>query len=244
MITRRLALFRIAASSAVAATAAAPVIMTAVQAKANEAPELLRLGKQIRKLDEICQRRKEAKALARAAYEVAAPELPPELLVTNYSRDLAENERETDCEGNPVYPSGHAPQRRYHPSYYLQAALEDWDGMDNDELEDTEREHRDYLLGLLPIAERYEQGCQQAFTLSHFRKASGAHFHATEALERLCQRMAKIPALTAEGITIKAEAYDAWIRSGSERAQQIAALTLGPGLAADICRVLSGSDEA
>ncbi|MET4443823.1 hypothetical protein ABIB75_002093 [Bradyrhizobium sp. GM2.2] len=244
MITRRLALFKIAASSAVAATAAAPVVMTVVQAKTTEAPELVRLGRKIKKLDAICQRRKEAKIAARAAYEAAAPVLPNDLLVTAYSRDLAESERETDCDGDNVYPIGHAPQRRYHPSYYLRDALDDWAGIDDEELAETEREARDYMSRLLPIAEAYERSCDYALAISGFRKASGSHFHATEALERLCQRMAKIPALTTEGITIKAEAYDAWIRSGSERAQQIAALTLGPGLAADICRVLSGSDEA
>ncbi|MET4512567.1 hypothetical protein [Bradyrhizobium sp. I1.7.5] len=244
MITRRLALFRIAASSAVAATAAAPVVMTVVQAKTTEAPELVRLGRKIKKLDAICQHRKEAKALALAAYETAAPVLPNDLLVTAYSRDLAESERETDCDGANVYPIGHAPQRRYHPSYYLRDALDDWAGMDENDLDEAEREARDYLSRLLPIAEAYERSCKDALAISGIRKASGSHFKATEALGRLCQRLAEIPALTTEGITIKAEAYDAWKRSGCERAEQFGALVMGPGLAADICRVLSGSDEA
>lgn len=245
MITRRLALFRIAATSAVAATAAAPIVLTAVQPVSSEAPELVRLGAKIRKLDAVCQHRKKAKAIARTSYEAAAPALPEALIVTRYSKGLADSERETDCEGNNVWPSDpQLPPRRYHPSYYVQSALGKWDGLDDKDLDYNECEARGYLLRLMPIAENYEQQCKEALAQSGFRIASGSHFRATDVLERLCQRIAEIPALSTEGITIKAEDYDAWMRSGSERAEQFGAVIFGPGLAADICRVLSEKDEA
>jgi hypothetical protein len=77
MITRRLALFRIASASAVAATAAT----AAIQPKNAEDPALLYLGRKVAKLDAICQHRKMVKGSARAAYEKVAPALPVPLIV-------------------------------------------------------------------------------------------------------------------------------------------------------------------
>ncbi|MET4364293.1 hypothetical protein ABIB06_004892 [Bradyrhizobium sp. LB8.2] len=246
MITRRLALFRIAKASTVAAAVAAPPVIAVLQPKVAEDPALVRLGQKVMRLDTVCQHRKRAKEAARKAYDATAPELPAALLVTSYSEDFVQWERETDPDGEPVYPEGHFPQRRYHTSSYLAQELRSWvdvEGLDDEE-RGMELEIFEYLQDRLPIADRYERGIESALERSDYRKASGAHFLACHALEKLVGRIAKLSALTPEGITIKAQAYDAWIRSGDERARQFASISLGPGIAGDICRVLSEKDEA
>jgi hypothetical protein len=243
MITRRLALFRIASASAVAAV---PVAIMAIQPKTAEDPALVRLGQKASRLDAICQRRKAAKAAARSIYENAVPSLPDELIVTRYSEGLADSERETNCDNEDVWPDDLAPRppKRYHTAYHLRRALEDWSDLEPDELDDDEREAVDYLQLRLSIAERYETGIEEALAQSGYHTSSGAHYLACYALERIVTRLAKIPAMTPDGITIKAQAYDAWVRSGHDRAKQFAAIIIGPGLAADVCRVLSEGGEA
>lgn len=244
MITRRLAIFRIAASSAVAATAAAPAVLAAVQSKAED-PALIRLNHKIARLDEICQHRKAAKATARAAYDVLRPELPQELLATRYSRDLAHSEQETDRDGKIVWPADpNKPPRSYHTATQLRNELEEWEGLDEDGLDDEERMARAYLAQRLPVAEQYEAALDAADEQSGYATAAGAHHLACYAMEKLARRIAATPAITPEGITIKAQAYDAWMRSGDERAQEFAAKIMGPGIIGDICRVLSEGGEA
>jgi hypothetical protein len=245
MLTRRLALFRIASASAVAATAAAPVAIAAIQPSVAEDPVLLYLGRKVAKLDAICQHRKNAKAAARTAYETVALALPDELIVTRYSKGLGDSEYETDCEGEDVWPSDpHKGPRRYHSSDNIRRGLEEWADLDEDDLVEDERAARDYLQHRLPIAEQYEAGLESAAEQSDYPKASGDHYLACYALEKIVGRIAKLSSRTPEGITIKAQAYEAWLRSGHDRGQQFAAVIIGPGLAADVCRVLSEGGEA
>ncbi|OSI68891.1 hypothetical protein [Bradyrhizobium canariense] len=243
MITRRLAIFRIAASSAVAA--AAPAVLAAGKPKAAEHPTLIRLGRRMENLDKICQHRKAAKATARAAYDRLRPDLPEALLVTPYSRNLADSEQETDLHGKLVWPSDpDRGPRSHHTANYLRLALDEWAELEEGELDEEERTGRDYLRQRLPLAERYEAELHAVDERSGYTTASGAHDLACYAMEKLVRRIAAIPALTPEGITIKAQAYDAWMRSGDEMAQDFAAFIMGPGIIGDICRVLSEAGEA
>ncbi|MGR4932672.1 hypothetical protein ACIPUD_38720 [Bradyrhizobium sp. CAR08] len=243
MITRRLAIFRIAASSAVAA--AAPAVLAAGKLKAAEDPTLILLGRRMENLDRICQHRKAAKTAARAAYDRLRPDLPEALLVTRYSRNLADSEQETDQDGKLVWPSDpNRGQRSHHTANYLRLGLQEWADLDEDELDEEERGGRDYLRQRLPLAERYDAELHAADEQSGYTMASGAHDLACYAMEKLARRIATVPALTPEGITIKAQAYDAWMRSGDERAQDFASIIMGPGIIGDICRVLSEGGEA
>jgi hypothetical protein len=243
MITRRLALFRIASVSAVATVATAPVAMAAIQPTAPENPTLLRLGRRLSQLNKLCQHRLKAVAAARAAYEAACPPLPEELLVTRYSKDLADSEQETDVDGKLVWPSDpHKPPRRYHAADALQRGLDEWEGYSDREPE--EEEIVSYLGVRLRIAKSYEEAVERALEQSGYGRASGAHTLAAYAVENLGRRIAAIPAVTTEGVTIKAMAYEAWANSGGDHADYRASLVIGPGLAKDICRVLSGGEEA
>jgi hypothetical protein len=116
--------------------------------------------------------------------------------------------------------------------------------LDEDELEEDEREARDYLRDRLTIAEQYEAGLESAAEQSAYPKVSSAHYLACCALENVVRRISAIQSRTPEGITIKALAYDAWARSGHDRGGQFAAVIIGPGLAADVCRILAEGDEA
>lgn len=239
MITRRLALFRIASASAVAATAAAPVALAAVQPKTPENPALLRLGRKLEKLDAIRQHCTKVKAAALDAYSAARPEIPADLLATHETKQIAGSERECDFEGNAIWPDDPAmPPRQYHTSDCLRRGLENFGCYDDDELDDEERADRDKLLLLLPLAEQFERQTDAAAESSGIRRATTDHFRAGHALETVAWKIAAIPAQTPDGITIKARVYEALASCGAEQKYK-AAQIIGPKLAEDICRVLS-----
>ena len=242
LLTRRLALFRIASASAVAATVSAPVALAAVLPKNPENPTLLRLGQKITKLDAIRRYRAKVLADAKAAYEATRPELPQVLLATRQSERLADSEKEVDCEGKPVWPSDPTKQpRRHHTADAIQRALARWDG--EEDLEPHEQHAKELLTAMLPVAERYEQEEENARQQCNVLKALSAHHLAGYAVETLGRRIAEVPAQTPDGITIKAAAYEAWAAVDEEAAYR-AALIIGPGMASDVCRVLSEGGEA
>lgn len=243
MITRRLALFRIAATAAVTTTAAVPAAISAVQPKTPEDPALIRFGRWIERLDAIRQHRAKAKADALAAYERTRPVVPTELLVTVRTKDIARAEQEYDWDCKTVWPSDPCkPPLRYHTFGNIRDSF-DIIADDGDCLTDRERADRDLLLRLLPIAQRYEREKEAAIVACGIHRAANQHYRAASALERVAWELAAIPAQTPEGITIKARAYEALATCGTEHRHK-AAQIIGPTLAEDICRVLSEGSEA
>jgi len=129
LLTRRLALFRIASAGTVAAVAAAPVALAAIQPKHPESAELIRLG------DELIGKAKEFESLEtiRLAAKVECdrlwPKVPEALYVNRNIGDWLESEREEDCDRKSLFRI-HGDQtvpwpRQYHTATALREKLKD-----------------------------------------------------------------------------------------------------------------------
>ncbi len=238
MITRRLALFRIAATTAVAATGAAPVVVAAVQPKSPENPDLVRLGRHLARLASIHDHRTAELAKARAAYDADCPALPGALRATGYSRRFMSFEQQCDLDGSVMWTAvgkSHLPSM-YHTVENIRRALEELPAVTED-MTDAEKFRRDYLMEILPIAERYEQDVETAMDRHGVVDAAERLHWAGRAISVVVERIAAIPAVTPEGITIKAQAYEVVSKVKDYRGH--ANFLIAPSLAADVCRVLS-----
>jgi hypothetical protein len=236
LLTRRLALFRIAVGSAVAATASVPAILDHVPSKVAEDPRLIKLGQKLAKVDAIRKHRAGIKRQAQRSYEATCPPIPEELIQRKDASKLyLGSEREIDCEYNYVWPDDPTkPSRWYHTAGNIEDALEHAPNLSG--------RHRK-LNELLCIARTYEREVKIARDISGIGIATEKHEKACEALERVALQLADIPSLTPDGITIKAVAYEAYASIGSEQLFRAGA-TFGPELAADICRILSDRGAA
>lgn len=242
MITRRLALFRLAAASAVTAAVAAPAVLMAVQPKNPENLELIKLGKRMTKLDGICRQRSQDLAKARAAYEAACPKIPERLMENRRTRRFLQSEKIRDYDGKIVWDYSLTPEpQRYHTLYNLQSTLEPLEEQGLDNLSDGEKMLRQFVLQLIPIAEQYEQGVADAAKACGLPEASAKHLKVAEVIYKVSERIGAISAATPEGITIKAQAYETLSAAkGNDYANSL----IAPGLAADVCRILSEGGEA
>jgi hypothetical protein len=101
LLTRRLALFRIASVAGASAVAAAPVALAAVQPKTSENPELLSAGQALIATANECIRLAQLRAEARAKVMSIWPVLPPEVRVGKY-RELIGTDNEADCDGEAL----------------------------------------------------------------------------------------------------------------------------------------------
>jgi hypothetical protein len=82
LLTRRLALFRIASVAGASAVATAPIALAAVQPKTPENPELLAVGQSLIAVADECVRLAHVRAEARAKVMSIWPALPPEIAPT------------------------------------------------------------------------------------------------------------------------------------------------------------------
>jgi hypothetical protein len=99
------------------------------------------------------------------------------------------------------------------------------------------------LKRLLPISTEYENAKANVLDVHSYRAKVRAYNYADWDVTQTLHLIAALPALTPDGITIKAQAYQACKSLGKEGALQ-ASIHLGPSIADDICRVLSEGDEA
>jgi hypothetical protein len=239
MLTRRLALFRIASSSAVAA---APDVLKPVQAKTPETPELVDLGREligtVQQVHQLRQIRDDARTQVMALW----PSFPQNLS-SGFGHSDAEAVNEIDCDDKPINHGGNYHLAHYKHYYSAESISDRLAELPACGGTNSEKRERRLLKRLLPIANEYDQATSAAVYAHDYRAKARAYNLAAHAVEHTMRLIAKLPALTPEGITIKAQAYQACSSLGKEEGFQ-AAIHLGPGLAADVCRVLSEEDEA
>ena len=241
LLTRRLALFRIA-SVAGASVVAAPVALAAVQPKTSENPELIELGQSLIAEAENCIRLRQIRDEARGQVMNEWPALPLEVRVGKF-REQVGTENEEDCDDQPINRGG--PYHRsiyehYHSARHLTerlAELPERSGTASQKLE------RQALKRLLPIAAGYKSAKAAAMPAHDYAAKLQAFNFCEHRVEQLISEIGSLPALTPDGITIKAQAYQACGVVGKEQ-RFLASIHLGPSIADDVCRVLSEGDEA
>jgi hypothetical protein len=234
LLTRRLALFRIASVAGASAVAAAPVALAAVQPKTPENPKLLAVGQSLIAVADECVRLAHVRAEARAKVMSVWPELPPEIRVCKYREQIG-TDNEADCDGEALNRGG-----PYHLSIYEHSRLAELPARGGTAAEKRERQ---FIKRLLPIAAGYEDDCDAAKNAHDYQPITVAHKTAQFRVQELLYKIGELPALTPDGITIKAQAYQACAALGKEERFR-ATIHLGPSIAEDVCRVLSEREEA
>jgi hypothetical protein len=234
LLTRRLALFRIASVAGASAVATAPVALAAVQPKTPENPELLAVGQRLIAVADECIRLAHVRAEARAKVMSVWPELPPEIRVCKYREQIG-TDNEADCDGEALNRGG-----PYHLSIYEHSRLAELPARGGTAAEKRERQ---FIKRLLPIAAGYEDDCDAAKNAHDYQPITVAHKTAQFRVQELLYKIGELPALTPDGITIKAQAYQACAALGKEERFR-ATIHLGPSIAEDVCRVLSEREEA
>jgi hypothetical protein len=243
LLTRRLALFRIASvTGAAASVAAAPVALAAVQPKTPENAELLVAGKSLVAIANDCERLARERAQAREKVMGAWPALPAEIHVGKYCDQIG-TDNEADCDGEPLNRGGRhhlSIYRHYHSTYHLDQRLAELPMRGGSAAEKRERQA---IKRLLPVAGAYERECDAAKEAHGYQSIMTAHESAQFSVQQLLYKIGGLSALTPDGITIKAQAYQACAALGKEERFQ-ATIHLGPSIAEDVCRILSEGDEA
>jgi hypothetical protein len=242
LLTRRLALFRIASVAGASAVAAAPVALAAVQPKTPENPELLSAGQALIAEADACVRLAHVRAEARAKVMSAWPALPPEIRVGKYSEHVG-TDNEADCDGEALNRGGPyhlSIYNHYHSTHHLNERLAELPSRGGSAAEKCERQ---MIKRLLPVAQGYEDECAAAKNAHDYESITVVHETAQFRVQELLHRIGSLPAFTPDGITIKAQAYQACAALGKEERLQ-ATLHLGPSIAEDVCRVLCEGDEA
>ena len=241
LLTRRLALFRIASVAGASAVAAAPVALAAVQPKNPENPVLLDLGQSLIAKASECIRLRQIRDEARVQVMNEWPALPSEIRVGKY-REQVGTENEEDCDDQPINRGGpyyRSIYHHYHSAHHLTerlAELPERGGIA------SQKRERQALKRLLPIAAGYESAKAAAMAAHDYAAKSQAFNFCEHRVEQLISEIGSLPALTPDGITIKAQAYHACSLVGKEQ-RFLATLHLGPSIADDVCRVLSEGDE-
>jgi hypothetical protein len=242
LLTRRLALFRIASVAGATAVASAPVALAAVQPKTLENPDLLADGQNLIATAEECVRLGDIRIQARAQVMSIWPALPPEIRTGKYSEQIG-TDNEADCDGENLNRGGEGPRsiyNHYHSPHRLNERLAKLPHRGGTAAEKRERQT---IKRLLPIANGYEHHCEAAKNAHDYQSIMMAHRKAQFRVQQLLYKIGDLPALTPDGITIKAQAYQACAVLGKERRFQ-ATIHLGPSIAEDVCRVLSAGNEA
>jgi hypothetical protein len=243
LLTRRLALFRIASVAGTpAAVAAATVALAAVQPKTPENPELLAAGKSLIVVANECVRLAHERAQAREKVMSVWPALPAEICIGKYSEQIG-TDNEADCDGEALNRGGlyHLSiYNHYYSTYRLNERLAELPMRGGTAAEKRERQT---IKRLLPIAAGYEHDCDAAKNAHGYQPITVAHETAQFSVQELLYKISSLSALTPDGITIKAQAYQACAALGKEERFQ-ATIHLGPSIAEDVCRILSEGDEA
>jgi hypothetical protein len=242
LLTRRLALFRIASVAGASAVAATPIALAAVQPKTPENPELLAVGQSLIAVADECIRLAHVRAEARAKVMSVWPALPPEIRVCKYREQIG-TDNEADCDGEALNRGGPyhlSIYEHYHSTYHLNERLAELPQRGGTAAEKRERQT---IKRLLPIATGYEDDCDAAKNAHDYQPITVAHKTAQFRVQELLYKIGNLAALTPDGITIKAQAYQACVALGKEERFQ-ATIHLGPSIAEDVCRVLSEGEEA
>jgi hypothetical protein len=242
LLTRRLALFRIASVAGASAVAATPIALAAVQPKTPENPELLAVGQSLIAVADECIRLAHVRAEARAKVMSIWPALPAEIRVCKYREQIA-TDNEEDCDGEALNRGGPyhlSIYEHYHSTYHLKERLAELPARGGSAAEKRERQ---FIKRLLPIAAGYDGDCNAAKNAHGYQLIMIAHKTAQFRVQELLYKTGELPALTPDGITIKAQAYQACVALGKEERFQ-ATIHLGPSIAEDVCRVLSEGEEA
>jgi hypothetical protein len=242
LLTRRLALFRIATVAGASAVAAAPVALAAVQPKTPENPKLLSVGQSLIAVADECVRLAQERAKAHTEVMSIWPPLPPEIEVCKYSEQIS-TDNEADCDGEPLNRGGSyhlSIYRHYHSTHHLNDCLAELPEKGGTS---AEKRLRQAIKRLLPIAARYEADCDSAKAAHDYQAIMVAHGTAQSRVQQLLYEISGLAALTPDGITIKAQAYQACAALGKEERFQ-ATIHLGPSIAEDVCRVLAEGDKA
>lgn len=242
LLTRRLALFRIASVAGASAVAAAPVALAAVQPKTPENPELLAAGKSLIVVVNECVRLAHERAQARDKVMSMWPALPAEIRVGGYREQIG-TDNEADCDSEALNRGGRyhlSIYNHYHSTYHLNQRLAELPMRGGTAAEKRERRA---IKRLLPIAAGYERDCDATKEAHGYQSIMTAHERAQFSVQQLLYKIGSLSARTPDGITIKAQAYQACAALGKEERFQ-ATINLGPSIAEDVCRILSEGDEA
>jgi hypothetical protein len=242
LITRRFALFRIASAGAAAAVATAPVALAAVQPKKPENPELLAAGQSLILVASECLQLAHERAKAREKVMSVWPALPGDICIGKYRKQIG-TDNEADCDGEALNRGGPyhlSVYNHYHSTHHLTERLAELPTRGGTAAEKRERQT---IKRLLPIAAGYEHDCDAAKNAHGYQHITAAHETAQFSVEELLHQTGNLSALTPDGITIKAQAYQACSALGKEERFQ-ATIYLGPSIARDVCRILSEGDEA
>jgi hypothetical protein len=170
------------------------------------------------------------------------PALPLEIRVSKY-REHVGTDNEADCDGEALNRGGPyhlSIYNHYHSTYHLNERLAELPARGGTAAEKRERQ---MIKRLLPVAAGYENDCNAAKIARGYDPISVAHREAQFRVQQLLHKIGSLSALTPDGITIKAQAYQACAALGKEERFQ-ATIHLGPSIAEDVCRVLAEEEEA
>jgi hypothetical protein len=170
------------------------------------------------------------------------PALPPKIRFGK-CREQIGTDNEADCDGEALNcggPNYLSIYNHYHSTYHLNERLAELPARGGTA---AEKRARQVIKRLLPIAAGYENDCNAAKIAHGYDPISVAHREAQFRVQELIYKIGSLSALTADGITIKAQAYQARTALGKDQRFQ-ATIRLGPSIAENVCRVLAEGDEA
>jgi hypothetical protein len=217
-INRRFALFG----------AAATLAPSSARAAQRENPALATAGIRLAPALAAYHRARQRKLEARAAYERIAPAIPDEMLGNRDHVRWGFTEAERDCEGKVIFrrdnPRGNAIIR----SANLEGAIAGFG--ENSVIADIAR-------CLLPAALAFEAREQAARESVGLDTAIDAEFRTSRDVEHIALSIAEMPACTAAGVRIKAEALTACGEIGTQMLYR-ACVLIGPELASAALQIL------
>lgn len=244
LLTRRLALFRIATAGTVAAVAGVPVALAAVQPTSPESADLIRFGDDLIAAAKVLGLRNAELAASRTACDSLWPVVPHGLYVNRSFGPWCDSRQERDCAHMAlprVHPGAeYAWPREFHHAEAIRKTLE---ALPNKGGTPSQKLDRTRATALLPLAVAYEAECAEALATTDFDAKVNAQSNAEFQVDQLLRSVSDTPSRSPLGITIKAQCYQACAAIGKEGRFQ-AAIHLGPSIAADVCHVLSEGDEA
>ena len=165
-----------------------------------------------------------------------------EICIGKYRNQIGAD-NEADCDGEAINRGGPyhlSVYNHYHSPHHLNNRLAELPTRGGTAAEKRERQT---IKRLLPIAAGYEYDCDAAKDAHGYQSIVATHASVQLSVLELLYKIGRLSALTQDGITIKAQAFQTCGTLGKEERFQ-ATIHLGPSIARDVCRVLSKGDEA